>query len=210
MTTERQARFITLDGPSAVGKTTVSQYLAKVLRERGHDPLTTATPSMSEIGRLARGGTHRIAGHTLSCLVAADRYQHHCTVVAPALADERTVICDRYVPSALVLDRVDGVSHSFVAALYGALPPPDLAFVLVGDPAVCAARAAARGAQYSRFHSCDVGQHERERHLFETAVTELHEWGYPVRRLEIGERNPLSVARMLADIVCSHRTEEDR
>lgn len=200
---------MTLDGPSAVGKTTVSRHLEEVLRCRGHDPLITATPSNSAMGALARGGTRQFAGYALSCLVAADRYQHHESVIAPALAAGKTVICDRFMPSALVLDRLDGVPHDYVAGLYGALGRPHLAFVLVGDLAVCAARAAVRKASDSRFHSVALEQHERERQLFEEAITVLSAWRYPVRRFDIGALEPLAVATALADVAFS-RQEEGR
>ena len=196
--TDVDRTFLTLDGPSAVGKTTVCEAFGAWLSAYGINSLLTATPSVSMIGTLARLNTHEISGHALSCLVAADRYHHYETVIEPALTTGTAVICDRYVPSALALDRIDGVSPEFIANLYANLPAPRLAFVLVAEPAVCRSRATDRAAMYSRFHSLDLLHHERERALFEEAVHILDRWTYPVRRVDIGEMAPQAIVEKIA------------
>lgn len=197
---DERARFLTLDGPSATGKTTICGLLDAMLSTRGIDTVATTTPSASTIGSLARQSTHEVTGHALSCLVAADRYHHQRTVIAPALAARKIVICDRYMPSALALDRIDGVTIDYIAGLYSVLARPHFAFVLVGDPELCAARAASRDASYSRFHSLELSRHERERQLFEEAIDVLHGWGYPIRRFDIGELPAIAIAEAIADI----------
>lgn len=183
-----RGRFVTVDGPSAVGKTTACESVRISLAASGdHDICVTSTPSTSDLGRLIRAGTYRYSGYALSCLVAADRYRHRTAVVEPACAEGRLVLCDRYVPSAYALDRLDGVPIEFIHHLYAALPPPDLAVILLGEPAVCAARAAARGAGYSRFHSTDPAMHAREAALFEDAANALAAQGYPVNVIRIGD-----------------------
>ncbi len=137
--------FVTVDGPSGVGKTTVSRLLGLKLEAQGLDVLVTATPSGSKLGSLARGCTYKLRGMALTCLVAADRYHHDWEVVRPALAGGAVVVCDRYVPSSLVLDVLDGIEPKVVQTLYGAITVPDVAIVLTGDPAVCATRAGMRG-----------------------------------------------------------------
>lgn len=199
------ADFITLDGPSAVGKATICRLLGTVLTGRGVDSVVTTTPSTSSIGRLARQSTHDITGHALSCLVAADRYHHHQTVIAPALAAGRTVVCDRYMPSALALDRIDGVTVEYIAGLYSMLARPHFAFVLVGDASRCAARAAARGTSYSRFHTLELDHHGGELQLFEEAIEILRDWDYPVWRLDIDTLPPRAIAEIIADTVDLHQ-----
>lgn len=201
MTGDRSAHLVTIDGPSGVGKTTLTHALAAVLQQQGRGTLTTTTPSTHAIGQLARHSTRELRGHALSCLVAADRYQHDQAVVQPALDAGTTVICDRYMPSALVLDQLDDVPPDYVRAVYAALPEPHTAVVLVGKPAVCAARAAARGVAYSRFHSADIRRHQRERALFEQAIQLLTDWCYPVVRVDIGSDSPPVIAQRLATIV---------
>ncbi len=113
--------FVTVDGPSGVGKTTVSRLLGLKLEAQGLDVLVTATPSGSKLGSLARGCTYKLRGMALTCLVAADRYHHDWEVVRPALAGGAVVVCDRYVPSSLVLDVLDGIEPKVVQTLYGAI-----------------------------------------------------------------------------------------
>lgn len=193
------ARFVTIDGPSAVGKTTACSQVATILASAGCDVTTTSTPSASDIGGLARHGTFRLSGHALSCLVASDRYHHRATVVQPALDTAQTVLCDRYVPSAFVLDVADGVTWDFVAALYSELPAPDLAIVLMGDPALCAARSRERNSAYSRLHPTTEPQFDAEHDNFRTTVDLLSEMRYPVYRIDIGLDDPAVVAARIAE-----------
>ncbi|MDQ3153509.1 MAG: dTMP kinase, partial [Actinomycetota bacterium] len=127
---EGRGLFVTVDGPSGVGKTTVSRLMGLRLRAQGLRVLVTTTPSGSTLGNLARGQTYELRGMALSCLVAADRYHHDRQVVRPALADGTIVVCDRYVPSSLVLDVLDGVEPAVIQILYSDITVPDLAIVL--------------------------------------------------------------------------------
>lgn len=192
--------FVTVDGPSGVGKTTVSRLLGLKLEAQGLDVLVTATPSGSKLGSLARGCTYKLRGMALTCLVAADRYHHDWEVVRPALAGGAVVVCDRYVPSSLVLDVLDGIEPKVVQTLYGAITVPDVAIVLTGDPAVCATRAGMRG-RYSRFHSTNEDDARREKILFDTATTLLIKAGYRTHEHDIGRTSAHEVADALISIV---------
>ncbi len=65
-----------------------------------------------------------------------------------------TVLCDRYVPTSLVLQRIDGVEQAFLWQLNQYADQPDLTIILTGDPPQLRARAHQRGT-YSRFHRGD-------------------------------------------------------
>jgi Thymidylate kinase len=108
--------LVTLDGPSGTGKTTVSALVAEQLSRSAHPVWHTTQPSRSPLGEIARQGTYHYRGLALSCLVAADRYDHLAREIEPALAAGLIVVCDRYAPSALVLDRLDGLSHWLMPA----------------------------------------------------------------------------------------------
>lgn len=64
--------LVTLDGPSGVGKTTVSGLIRDRLAAAGVPVVLTTTPSPSSLGELARHGTNQFFGAALTCLVAAD------------------------------------------------------------------------------------------------------------------------------------------
>jgi dTMP kinase len=194
--------FVTIDGQSGAGKTTIARRLSERLRAHGRDVLLTSTPSPSMLGTLAREGTYDLRGQELTLLVAADRYHHQRTVVHPALADGVFVVCDRYVASSLVLDPLDGVEHGLVCAIYRDLPAPDLSIILRGDPALCAARAATRG-HYSRFHTTDVAANRRERDAYLDAAAFLRAAGHRVVEHDIGTAPANQVTDQLTAVVPS-------
>lgn len=195
--------FITVDGPSGVGKSTVAQFLERFLTGRGRAVTSTTEPSSAAIGELARFGTHEFHGRALSCLIAADRYHHVDTVVTPALERGEVVVCDRYLPSSLVLDQLDGVPVDFVWATHRDLPWPNLAVFLAGARQLCAERAARRG-NHSRFHQADEPAKRREVELFQHVAGELAANGYPVVRYDIGNQDSETVQQGVARLVCAH------
>jgi dTMP kinase len=190
--------FITLDGPSGVGKTTVGGLLAEILGQQGLQVTLTSEPSPSEIGNLARYGTYEYRGLTLSLLIAADRYHHTETIISPALQRGHVVICDRYIPSSMVLDQLDGVDPAFVQTVYRYLPRPDLAVFLAADPMVCRARAAERG-NHSRFQNTSIEGSKAEAALFKAIGLQLAKQCYPVLHVDLAGRTAAQIAAALAD-----------
>ncbi|OLR94743.1 dTMP kinase [Actinokineospora bangkokensis] len=143
--------LISIDGPAGAGKSTLVAALARYLADRGHRVHATAEPSHGPIGTLARANADTLHGYALACLVAADRYHHLDTELRPRRNDGHLVLCDRYLPSTLVLQRMDGLPLDFLEALNAHVDLPDLAVVLTLDPFEAADRVRARGA-HSRFH----------------------------------------------------------
>lgn len=196
--------LITLDGLSGIGKTTVSGLVRDRLVLAGVPVVLTATTSSSSLGELARYGTHEFFGAALTCLVAAGRYHHDQTTVRDALDWGSVVVCDRYVPSSLVLDCLDGVEPDHVWSIYRRITVPDVVFILVGDPALCATRARSRGL-YSRFHVNDDDTNRRELTMYNEAVTFLRRAGYPVRVHDIGSDSTGRVADALTSVILTVR-----
>ncbi|MGY3676793.1 dTMP kinase [Streptomyces sp. TE33382] len=143
--TPRHGALVTVDGPSGVGKSTTIQALHNELSSRGLVVRQTAEPTTGDVGRFIRAHFSHIRGRALACLVAADRYEHIEHEIQPWLTAGDTVICDRYLPSTLVMQRLDGVPLEFLLALNADVPRPDLAVVLTADPALIARRIADRG-----------------------------------------------------------------
>lgn len=183
---------------ASVRPLTVSGLVRDRLAGAGVAVVRTATPSSSSLGELARQGTHQFFGAALTCLVAADRYHHDQTTVRDALEQGTVVVCDRYVPSSLVLDRLDGVDCDHVWSIYRRITVPDVAFILIGDAVLCATRAHSRG-RYSRFHADNDDANRRELAMYKEAVTFLRRAGYPVRVHDIG----LTAADQVADALTS-------
>ncbi|WP_433189220.1 dTMP kinase [Actinoallomurus sp. CA-150999] len=189
--------LVAVDGPCGVGKTTVTRLVADALLERGVPALATGQPSQSPMGKLARSSTHELHGLALTFLMAADRHHHQAEVIIPALDDGLVVVCDRYVPTALVLDQLDGTDPGFIMAVYRHMYRPDLAVLLTGESATCRARAAARGT-YSRFHEGGTAAGEREAALYAGAGQLLSEVGYPLATVDTTGR---PAARVAAEVL---------
>ncbi len=94
-------RFITLEGGEGVGKSTNMDLVVELVRQAGHQVLTTrepgGTPLAEEIRSLFLGVREEpVAGLTELLLIFAARAQHLETVIRPALAAGKWVVCDRF------------------------------------------------------------------------------------------------------------------
>jgi dTMP kinase len=150
----------------------------------------------SALGRCVREHADRYQGATLACLVAADRHDHLATEVIPRLDTGVTVICDRYVASTLVVQRLDGVPQQYLLDLNTGMRMPDLAVILAADPPSIAARIAHRGATH-RFHR-DSSFPARETALYRETVSVLRGMGGSVLVVDTGSAPPAEVARRIA------------
>ncbi len=193
----RHGFFVAIDGPSGIGKSTLTGLLADRLTAHGCSVTATKEPTATPLGSLARFGTDDYQGLTLACLVAADRYQHLEHEIRPALQAGRLVLCDRYLASSLVLQRLDGVSPEFVWQLNQHADRPDLCIILSGDASYARERAEKRGL-YSRFHRGGQVVSMAEAALYATAATELAEHGFAVLTHDIATQTPGEVAEALA------------
>ncbi len=100
--------FVTIDGPGGVGKSTVVRLIAEALADRAVPMHITTEPGRTPLGELIRHGTYTYRGMALACLVAGNRHHHMSAEVLPALQEGRVVLCDRYLPSSLVLQGLMG------------------------------------------------------------------------------------------------------
>ncbi|MFE1962499.1 dTMP kinase [Streptomyces sp. NPDC059479] len=199
--TERRGLFITLDGPGAVGKTTTLDELGNLLCRGGNTLHTTAEPSTSALGTFIRANADHIHGRALACLVAANRYEHIEVELEPRLQAGETVVCDRYLASSLVLQRLDEVPVPFLLALNADILLPDLSVILTAEPAVVAERLAHRGARH-RYH-LDPAYPAREVALYAEAAQTLTTMGVRVLLLDTTTATPTDVAHRIADVVLS-------
>lgn len=91
-------RFITFEGIDGAGKSTHLKALTERLRARGADVLNTREPGGTPLAEQLRElFLHQpMDGLTEALLVFAGRRDHLITVIEPALAAGRTVLCDRF------------------------------------------------------------------------------------------------------------------
>ena len=98
--------FITFEGIEGSGKTTQMGRLAQELRRTHDDVVTTREPGGTPLGQMLRRvlvetHEHAIDRFTELLLYAADRRQHVAEIIAPALARNALVLCDRFTDSTL-------------------------------------------------------------------------------------------------------------
>jgi dTMP kinase len=75
--------FVSVDGPSGAGRSTIVHHVAQLLVPTGEDAHVTAEPSTGPIGALCRELIETTIGHALACLYAADRCHHLDAEVRP-------------------------------------------------------------------------------------------------------------------------------
>ena len=195
--TVQQGLLVSIDGPGGSGKSTVAALVAGGLAGHGLAVRQTREPSPTPLGQLIRAGTDDYAGMALACLVAGDRHHHLAAEIRPALAAGQIIICDRYLPASLVLQRMDGLSWDVILQLNQGADQPDLAVILNGSPAVIAARLAARGA-HSRFER-QPWSSQTESDLYADTAARLAEAGWPVCTIDITTRSADQAAMIVTD-----------
>jgi dTMP kinase len=99
-----RGKFLTFEGLDGTGKSTQIKKLAKALRARGMPVVVTREPGGTGTGEKIRDVILHSATTGLSpmaemALMFASRAQHIHEVIAPALAQGKVVLCDRFTDS---------------------------------------------------------------------------------------------------------------
>ncbi|WP_234049889.1 MULTISPECIES: dTMP kinase [unclassified Xanthobacter] len=168
--------FITLEGGEGTGKSTQARLLAEHLRARGWYVVETREPGGSPGAEAVRhvllsGAAEPLGPQVEALLFAAARADHVNSLIAPALAAGRIVVCDRFMDSTRVYQGVVGqVDADLLQGLERVCvrARPDLTLVLDVPPEVGLARAAARGkgAAADRFEKEGLAYHTAVRNAF--------------------------------------------
>jgi len=177
--------FVTFEGGEGSGKSTQIARLAARLRALGADPLVTrepgGTPLAEGIRTLLLDPKHEPLPISEALLMVAARADLVATVLRPALAAGRPVLCDRYTDSTLAYQGggrgLDArMLEGWNAAATGGLVP-DLTFLFDLDPQVGLARREAAGLQANRLdrETQEFHRRVRERYL-ELAAREAERW----------------------------------
>jgi dTMP kinase len=99
-------KFIAFDGGEGCGKSTQTQLLRARLEAAGHSPVIVRDPGTTRIGELIRAillnpDHDEMAMRCEMLLYMSARAQMMAEMILPALAEGKTVICDRFVSSTL-------------------------------------------------------------------------------------------------------------
>jgi dTMP kinase len=170
-------RFITLEGGEGTGKSTQAERLAARLRALAIGVVVTREPGGSAGADIMRhvllsGAAKPLGPVAETLLFAAARDDHVRATIAPALAQGKWVVCDRFIDSTRVyqgaLGEVDPKLIRALERLTIADTMPELTFVLDLAPEIGLARAAKRraGARADRFETEAIEFHTRLRQAY--------------------------------------------
>ena len=170
--------FITLEGIEGCGKTTQINHLKSYIEHKGRACVVTREPGGTAIGSDIRSILLNPANNNLVpkaelLLYMADRAQHIATLIKPALAQNKVVLCDRYFDATVVYQGyARGLGTSFISELHRLLLEdfkPDITLLLDLSPKVGLARAwkelnkGTRSGTESRFEEETLSFHEKVR-----------------------------------------------
>lgn len=117
--------FVTFEGCEGVGKSTQLNLLKEYLKRTGQEAVYVREPGSTEISERIRSvildpSLTAMTARTEALLYAAARAQLVDEVILPAIAEGRTVICDRYVDSSLAYQgHARGLGADFVRTING-------------------------------------------------------------------------------------------
>jgi dTMP kinase len=165
-------KFIVLDGPDGCGKTTQTKLLVDWLKEQGVDVVAFRDPGATAIGEKVRQillNPEHIAMSTATevLLYMAARVQLWQEEIAPALAQKKCVILDRWLSSTCAyqghaggfgMDKVIKIATDSLER-----PWPDLTFILDIDLETASRRL---NRQLDRMEQKGDGYHKRVREGF--------------------------------------------
>ncbi len=130
-------RLIVFEGIDGTGKSTQLRLLWHYLEARGNRVVATREPTDGAYGRKIRSlyrSRSTLSPEEELALFINDRCEHVTSVLAPALADGRIVLCDRYFLSTAAYQGAVGLDPELIIARNGFAPPPDLALIFELEP----------------------------------------------------------------------------
>jgi len=196
-----RGKFITLEGIDGAGKSTHVEGIADFLRGHGKDIAVTREPGGTPLGEKLRALllSQTMHADTETLLVFAARREHIAQVIAPALAEGRWVVSDRFTDATYAYQGAGrGMAKDRIAALerwvQGGLQP-DLTLVFDAPVELALGRLAKdRG---DRFELENKSFFERVRGEYLTRAA-----AYPSRMRVIQGGRPLSeVKKDVEDII---------
>ena len=152
-----RGKFITLEGIDGAGKSSHLEFIVQQVKARGEDVVLTrepgGTPAAEKIRELWLHSPMSPKAETL--MVFAGRADHVASVIEPALAAGRWVVCDRFTDATYAYQCGGrGIPKDFVVALERLAHPglqPDATFLFDLDPAVAYDRQRAQQRSADRF-----------------------------------------------------------
>jgi dTMP kinase len=166
--------FITVEGGEGVGKSTNIAYLQQQLAAQGVELLVTREPGGSALGERIRQLLLAVDAEEIDAmaellLVFAARAQHISTLIEPALAAGKWVLCDRFTDATYAYQcggrGIDPGAVSALEQLVQGELRPDCTLLLDAPVSTGMARAQGRG-ELDRFEREELAFFERVRRTY--------------------------------------------
>lgn len=190
--------FITFEGPEGAGKTSVLKIIAERLNEEKQNVLITREPGGIEIAEKIRevilNPAHKeMHERTEALLYAAARAQHFYEKVAPALAEGKHVLCDRFIDSSFAYQgyaRGIGVDEVLAVNKFAIGEQlPDVTIYFDVEPELGLARIQAnRADEINRLDTEGLAFHKKVQEGYKLAIER-----YPQRIRIVDASQPLDV-----------------
>jgi dTMP kinase len=171
---QKRGQFITIEGTEGVGKSTNIAFIQAYLAEQGIELLTTREPGGTPLAEqirelLLENRDEKMDEATELLLVFAARSQHLHSVILPALASGKWVLCDRFTDATYAYQGGGrGLDVKLIEMLEQAIQGdvrPDLTLLLDIDVKVGLERAGRRGA-LDRFENEQIAFFEKVRETY--------------------------------------------
>lgn len=164
-------KFITIEGGEGVGKSTNADFIQSVLESRGCEVVVTREPGGTALGEALRSillsaDIESPVAMAELLIIFAARAQHLTTVIEPALAAGKWVLCDRFTDATYAYQgwgrNIDQRAIASLEQLVQGARRPDLTVLLDMDPSLGLARAKER-AELDRFEQEELAFFNRVR-----------------------------------------------
>jgi len=152
-------KFITIEGGEGVGKSTNADLIQSVLESRGCEVVVTREPGGTALGEALRSlllsaDIESPVAMAELLIIFAARAQHLTTVIEPALAAGKWVLCDRFTDATYAYQgwgrNIDQRAIASLEQLVQGARRPDLTVLLDMDPSLGLSRAKER-SELDRF-----------------------------------------------------------
>ena len=149
-----RGKFITLEGIDGAGKSSHLDFLVQQVKARGEEATLTREPGGTPAGEKIREVVLHAAMNAKAeaLMMFAARAEHVATVIEPALAAGRWIVCDRFSDATYAYQCGGrGLAREFVVGLERLVHPglqPDATFL---DPAVAYERQRTRSRTPDKF-----------------------------------------------------------
>ena len=130
--TSPKGKLIVFEGTDGTGKSTQLELLANALQKKGFHVVSSFEPTNGIYGQQIRKLYSNRKDTTLEEeleLFLADRREHVETLIAPALAEGKIVLCDRYYLSTMAYQGAAGLDPAVIYKKNDFAPTPDLALL---------------------------------------------------------------------------------